>query len=108
MAWVYDEERLKQILQGAGYDVLVTDVVQGHKRAQGVWEVFIDKGGRLRFVATATPAPPQGRRVTKGGRRYNLLREGRRITNIVCQLSSAEELAEVLRDLEELATQEDA
>lgn len=108
MFWVYNKEKLRQILQGAGYDVLVTDVVQGRKEARGVWEVFIDRGGRLRFVATTTPAPPRGQRVTRGERRYNILREERRITNIVCQLEAVEELAEVLKDLEELATSRDA
>lgn len=107
MAWIYDEEKLKQILEDAGYDVLVMDVVQGRKEARGVWEVFIDKGGRLRFVATTTPTPPRGQRVIRGERRYSILREERRITNIVCQLEAVEELAEVLKDLEELATGED-
>jgi len=103
MTWVFDKERLRRILEEAGYDVLVTDVVYGRKEARGVWEVFIDGGGRLRFVATTTPAPPEGKRVTRGQRRYSLLREERGITNIVCQLATAEELAEVLKDLEELA-----
>ena len=103
MTWVFDKEKLGRILEDASYDVLVTDVVYGRKEGRGVWEVFIDGGGRLRFVATTTPSPPRGKRVIRGGRRYSLLREERGITNIVCQLATAEELAEVLKDLEELA-----
>lgn len=103
MTWVFDKETLGGILEDAGYDVLVTDVLYGRKEAKGVWEVFIDSGGRLRFVATTTPAPPKGKHVTRGQRHYSLLHEERGITNIVYQLAMAEELAEVLRDLEELA-----
>ena len=103
MARAFDKEKLGKILEEAGYDVLVTDVVHGRKGARGVWEVFIDGGGRLRFVATFTPAPPRGQRVTKGERRYSVLQEQRRITNIVCQLATEEELAEVIKEIEELA-----
>lgn len=101
---MFDKEKLRKILEKAGYDVLVTDVVHGRKEARGVWEVFVDGGGRLRFVATSTPSPPRGERVTRGRRRYSLLQEDRRMTNIVCQLTTEDELREVIKEIEKLAT----
>ena len=104
LTWVVDTEKLGKILQDAGYDVLVTDVVYGRKETRGIWEVFIDGGGRLRFVATSTPSPPRGGRVTRGKRRYSVLQEDQRTTNIVCQLTTEEELGEVIKEIEALAT----
>jgi hypothetical protein len=104
MIRAFDIEKLGRTLQDAGYDVLVTDVVYGRKEARGVWEVFVDGGGTLRFVATSTPSPPRGQRVTRGERRYSVLQEERRITNIVCQLATEEELGKVIKEIEELAS----
>ena len=114
MTRAFDKEKLGRTLQDAGYDVLVTDVVYGRKEARGVWEVFVDGGGTLRFVATSTPSPPRGQRVTlylamqyrtsaRGERRYSVLQEERRITNIVCQLATEAELEEAIQEIEELA-----
>ena len=104
MTRAFDIEKLGRTLQDAGYDVLVTDVVYGRKESRGVWEVFVDGGGQLRFVATSTPSPPRGRRVTRGKRRYSVLQEDQRTTNIVCQLTTEEELGEVIKEIEALAT----
>jgi hypothetical protein len=97
-------EEMKKTLEDAGYDVLVTDVVYGRKEGRGVREVFIDEGGRLRFVVTSTPSPPRGQRVARGKRRYRLLQEEQRRITIVCQLATEEELGEVIGEIEGLAT----
>lgn len=100
MNWKNYSTTLDIILQNAGYDVQISDVILARRAVDTVREIFIDQSGQLRCMETRVPDASRAKSVVKAARRYRVLIEDRRITTITTQLNSAEELPAVLRDLD--------
>ena len=91
---------LQAMLLVDGWEVQAELVIRAQRAgAWGVWQLVIDRGGRLRFVQTRFLRPEQSRRVTRAGRRYRLLRQEEERLTIACQIGGVEELRGFLDDL---------
>ena len=100
MNWQKDARTIATLLQNAGYEVQVSDVISAWRAAGAVREIFIDQSGQLRCVETRAPGAPRGKSVARANRKYRVLVEDRCITTITTQLKSAEDLSAVLRDID--------
>ena len=94
---------LQEVLAADGWDVHVGDAIQARREdQQGVWQLAIDRGGRVRFMQTYPLRPEQSRRIVRDGHRYWLLRQEDVRVTIVGQISGAADLRQFLADLSEL------
>ncbi|GEM_PF-5434922 len=96
-------EALAAILREEGWDVLVEeDVIARQDRADGVWNVYADRAGRVRLEVTRPADMPRGRRVTVDGREYRVLRETHEIINVFTTVNREDELLQALHAFEEI------
>ncbi len=94
----FDLEAAAEALGNLGYDVVVGDGEVSARRddVAGVWTVYLDRSGRMRFVATRLGAIPRGKRVKADGRTFRLLRETQETLTVTTELARPEEIPEVL------------
>ena len=94
----FDLEAAAAVLSGLGYDVVVGDGEVSARRddVAGVWMVYLDRDGRMRFVATRLGAIPRGKRVKADGRTFRLLRETQETITVMTELDCPEKIPEAL------------
>ncbi len=97
----FDLKGAAEVLEGLGYDVVVGDGEVSARRDDvvGVWTLYLDRGGRVRFVATRLDAIPKGRRVRSGEHVFKLLRETQETITVLTDLSSPAEIPGVLEQI---------
>ncbi len=102
----FDLSEIGQTLTDAGWDVYIGDEISARRgNVAGVWELYADKGGRLRLQVTRDTQLPHSKRTEMNKRTYRILHEAREIINIFTTMESISELPEILKDLSNLATQ---
>ena len=94
----FDLQSAAGVLQDLGYDVVLGDGEVSARRddVAGVWAVYLDRGGRMRFVATRLGALPKGKRMRDGDRTFRLLRETQETITVMTDLSRPEDIPAVL------------
>ncbi len=94
----FDLQSAAEVLQGLGYDVVLGDGEVSARRddVAGVWTVYVDRGGRMRFVATRLGALPKGKRIKEGDRTFRLLRETQETITVMTEMARPDEIPEVL------------
>ena len=92
------------VLQAAGYDVTSSGkAIHAHKSREDSWayEVVVNAAGQVRFTATRVIEPARVASHAKAKRAYRITREQQRITTILYELKPRDDLAEVIREMEQ-------
>ncbi|GEM_PF-2644078 len=100
-----DRSQIERDLQNAGYDLLGEqhNLIQGSKDEAGLHsEISLDDGGSLRLEITEA-GDEQADHPSYGGRNYTVTRSEQRKTNITITLRRAEELDDILNDIETIS-----
>ncbi len=101
---LFDLSEIGRILTDAGWDVSIRDEVSARRsNVAGVWQLYVDKGGRLRLQITRDTQLPHSQRIEKKGHQYRVLHEGREIINIFTNMDRISDLPEILQTLSQLA-----
>lgn len=108
-----DLTALAGTLELAGWDVIASPELGEvaarleHPPAWGVWTLVIDRSGRVRFKVVRETRIAEGRSFWRGQRRYRLLKEGQEVLTLTSELSTEQELPELLRELAAVILAED-
>lgn len=100
-----DMVALAGTLEAAGWDVIASPEIGEvaarleHPPAWGVWTLVIDHSGRVRFTAVRETRIADGRLVWRGQRQFRLLKEAQEVLTLASELTTGEELPELLRGL---------
>jgi len=98
-----DEKTIEDAFYGAGFDDVMFDEECVARRATGdVWEVVLDKSGRIKATRTRAAAEPATRTHAVRERTANVLIERSEIATVMFQLNDAGELADFLAVLDHI------
>lgn len=98
-----DEKTIEDAFYAAGFDDVMFDEECVARRAAGdVWEVVLDKSGRIKATRTRTAAEPTARTHAVRERSANVLIERSEVATVMFQLSEADELVDFLAALDHI------
>jgi hypothetical protein len=109
MAWHYDPEGMAAILEEAGYETVVYDIVEGIREDEAAStneQVYINPDGKLRYQYSRLMSQNSSTEHL-GGKELSVDRQNRNIVNILGGLASTEELVALLKQLPVIAGKDD-
>lgn len=109
MAWHYDPEGIAAILEEAGYETVVYDVVEGIREDEAAStneQVYINPDGKMRYQYSKLLSQSDSTEHLNG-KELSIDRQKRTIVNILCGLSATEELVTLLQKLPGIAGKDD-
>jgi hypothetical protein len=102
MPWQYNADVITGILEEAGFDVIVTDTVQGIRDEGDMnYQVFINPKGRIRYQYSELLSHKTDT-INIAGKRFDLDVENRDIRNIIGVLDRIEDLVAFLQNVPQI------
>jgi len=102
MPWQYNSDVITGILEEAGFDVIVTDTVQGIRDEGDMnYQVFINPKGRIRYQYSELLSHKTDT-INIAGKRFDLDVENRDIRNIIGVLDRIEDLVAFLQNVPQI------
>ncbi len=114
MAWVYQPQRLRDILEAAGFDVDTSAAILSgggslsarRQRGEQATVVSVDAGGRFRATLTAVVETPPSTTGNVAGVQVRIVPELTRTTTISGHLTAPDQLGPLLEALPSLAAKQ--